>query len=44
MIELETGSGSDNDKYNKHRKYTLDEALQAVSEFRDESNYSYLFD
>ena len=30
MIKLETGSDSDNDKHNKHRKYTLDDALQAV--------------
>ena len=44
MIELETSSGSDNDKYNKHHKYTLDEALQAVLEFNDESYYSNLSD
>ena len=30
MIKLETDSDSDNDKHNKHLKYTLDEALQAV--------------
>ena len=35
MIELETSSGSDNDKHNKHLKGTLDEALQAVLEFND---------
>ena len=35
MIELETSSGSDNDKHNKHLKGTLDEALQAVFEFND---------
>ena len=44
LIKLETGSGSDNDKHNKHHKYTLDEALQAVSKFRDESDYSDLSD
>ena len=27
MIKLETGSGSDNDKHNKHHQYTMDEAL-----------------
>ena len=42
MIELETSSSNDNDKYNKHHKYTLDEALQAVLEFNDESDYSDL--
>ena len=44
MIKLETGSDSDNDKHNKRHKYTLDEALQTVLEFRDESDYSYLSD
>ena len=44
MIKLEPGSDSDNDKYNNHHKYTLDEALQAVSKFRDESDYSDLSD
>ena len=44
MIKLEAGSDSDNDKHKKHHKYTLDEALQAVSKFRDESDYSYLSD
>ena len=44
IIKLETGSDSDNDKHKKHRKYTLDEALQAVSKFRDESDYSDLSD
>ena len=45
MIELETGSGSDNVKHNKHHKYTYkDEALQAVLEFNDESDYSDLSD
>ena len=39
MIELETSSGSDNDKH-KHHKYNLDEALQAVLEFNDVSDYS----
>ena len=43
-IKLETGSDSDNDKHNKHHKYTPDEALQAVSKFRDESDYSDLSD
>ena len=42
MIELETGSGSDNVKHNKGYKYTLDEALQAVLKFNDESDYSDL--
>ena len=36
MIELETSTGSDNVIHNKHHKYTLDEALQAVLEFNDE--------
>ena len=44
MIKLETGSDSDNDKHNKRHKYTLDEALQAVLEFRDQSDYSDLSD
>ena len=44
MIELETDSGIDNVKHNKHHKYTLDEALQAVLEFSDESDYSDLSD
>ena len=45
MIELETSSGSENDKHNKRHKYTLDEALQAVLlEFNDESDYSDLSD
>ena len=44
MIKLETGSGNDNDKHNKHHQYTLDEALQTVSKFRDESDYSVLSD
>ena len=39
MIKLETGSDSDNDKHNKHHKQILDEALQAVSKFRDEGDY-----
>ena len=43
-IKLETGNDSKNDKHNKHHKYTLDEALQAVSKFRDESDYSDLSD
>ena len=44
MIELETSSGNDNDKHNKHHKYTLDEALQAVLEFNDDSDYLDLSD
>ena len=44
ITKLETGSDSDNDKHNKHHNYTLDEALQAVSKFRDESDYSDLSD
>ena len=44
MIELETSSGSDNVKHNKHHKYTLDEALQAVLKFNDEKDYSDLSD
>ena len=40
---LETSSGSENDQHNKH-KYTLDEALQPVLEFTDESYYSDLSD
>ena len=44
MIESETSRGSENDKHNKQHKYTLDEALQAVLEFNDESDYSDLSD
>ena len=40
MIELETRSGSENDKHNKQHKYTLDEAFQAVLEFNDETGPS----
>ena len=42
MIELETKSGSDIDKHNKHHKYTLDEALQALLEFNNERDSSDL--
>ena len=34
--------GRDNDKNNKHHKYTLDETLQVVLEFDDENEYSDL--
>ena len=34
--------GSDIDKNNKHHKYTLDETVQPVLEFDDESDYSDL--
>ena len=44
MTELETSTGSENDKHNKRYKYTLDEAIQAVLEFDDESDYSDLPD
>ena len=44
MIKLKTSSESDNDKHNKHHKYTLDEALQAVLELNNESDYSDLSD
>ena len=44
MIELETSSSSDNDKHNKHHKYTVDEALQVVLEFSDEIGYLDLSD
>ena len=44
MIELEISSGSENYKHNKWHKYTLDEALQAVLEVNDESDYSVLSD
>ena len=44
MIELEKSNGSDNDKHSKHHKYTLDEPLQDVLEFNDESDYSDLSD
>ena len=46
MIELETNSGSENGKHNKRQKYTssITEALQAVLEFNDESDYSDLSD
>ena len=40
----EISSGSENDKHNKRDKYTLDEALQPVLEFIDESDYSDLSD
>ena len=44
MIELETSTGSENDKHNNRHKYTLDEAIQAVLKFDDESDYSDLPD
>ena len=44
MIELETSSDCDNVIHNKHHKYTLDEALQAVLEFNGEKDYSDLSD
>ena len=44
MIELETCSSSENDEHSKRQKHTLDEALQAVLEFNDESDYSDLSD
>ena len=44
IIRLETGSDCDNNKHNKHHKHILDEALQPVSKFRDESDYSDLSD
>ena len=44
MIKLKTGRHSNNDNHNKHHKYTLDEAFQAVAKFRDESDYSDLSD
>ena len=44
MLELETSSSNDNDKYNKHHKYTLEEALQTALEFNDESDYLDLSD
>ena len=44
MIELKTSSDSESDKHNTRHKYTLDEALQAVLEFNDESDYSDLSD
>ena len=31
MIKVERGSGSDNDKHNKHHKYTVDEVLHTSS-------------
>ena len=34
MIKLETFSDSDNDKHNKHQKYTLDEALTSSVEIQ----------
>ena len=43
MIELETSSGSENEKHNKWHKYTLDKAVPPVLELKDESNYSDLF-
>ena len=44
IIELETSSGSENDKHSKRYKYTLDKALQAVLELNVESDYSDLSD
>ena len=46
MLELEGSSGasSDSDKINKHHKCTLEEVLQAVLKFDDESDYSDLSD
>ena len=44
MTKLERASVSDNDKHSKRHQYTLDEALQAVLKFRDESDYSDLSD
>ena len=44
MTKLETSSSNDIDKYNKHHKYTLGEALQAALEFHDESDYLDLSD
>ena len=46
MVQLETRSkfGSGSDKTNKRHKYTLYRALQAVFEFDDESDYSYISD
>ena len=44
MIELETSSSNDNDKYNKYHKYTLDEALQAALEFNGNTDYLDLSD
>ena len=40
MAELETErrAGSGSDKTNKHHKYKLDEALQVMLEFDDESS------
>ena len=34
MIKVETDSDSDNDKHNKHHKYTLDEALTSSVEIQ----------
>ena len=34
MRKLETGSDSDNDKHNKHHKYTPDEALTSSVEIQ----------
>ena len=44
MTALETSISSENDKHNKRHKHTLDEALQAVLEFNDGSDYSDLSD
>ena len=46
MLELETSrrAGSGSDKTNKDHKYTLDEALQVMLGFVDESNNCYLSD
>ena len=44
MIEFEARSGSENDKHNKRHTYTLDETLEAMLEFNNESDYSDLSD
>ena len=44
MIELKTSSSNDNDKYNTHHKYTLDEALQAVLEVNEPTTTCFVTD
>ena len=39
ILKTKSWHGSDNDKTDKHHKYTPDEALQAALEFNDDSHY-----
>lgn len=39
ILKTKSWYGSDNDKTDKHHKYTPDEASQAALEFNDDSHY-----